>query len=124
MALSRCVDELIDMVERGHFLEALLHFYASDAEVQENDQPPRVGIKALVANEKAVLAAFKSMTGQALVSFVKGDRAVIRWAFEFIAGDGVVIRLDEIALQTWRDEKIVHEKFYYDPAQMRAPTVR
>jgi hypothetical protein len=37
------------------------------------------------------------------------------------AADGTVRRLDELALQTWRDDKIVEEQFYYDPSQFAAP---
>lgn len=119
MSLSRLVDDLIGMVEQGRFLEAFERFYASDAEVRENDQPARVGLEALIANETAVLSAFRSVRGKALTSLVDDEQAVIRWAFEFAASDGGLIRLDELTLQTWRGDKITHEKFYYDPAQMR-----
>jgi len=34
---------LIAMAEQGKFLEAIQEFYAEDATMQENNQPPRVG---------------------------------------------------------------------------------
>lgn len=34
--------------------------------------------------------------------------------------DGKVRRLDEIALQEWRGEKIARERFFYDPACFKA----
>ncbi|MBN8838810.1 MAG: ester cyclase [Sphingomonadales bacterium] len=119
MSLSQQVDGLIEMVERGEFIEAFPRFYAVDAEMQENDNPPRVGIDALIANERMMLAAFPQVQARALSRFVSGDQAVIRWTFEFVAPHGATIRLDELTLQTWRDGRIVHEKFYYDPVQMR-----
>jgi hypothetical protein len=117
MATGPNVGVLIEMVERGAYLEAFDRCYAPDAVVQENDSAERAGIDTLIANEKAVLGAFRSITGRALASFVSGDQAVIHWAFDFVGHDGSLGRLDELALQTWRDGLIVHEKFYYDPAQ-------
>jgi ketosteroid isomerase-like protein len=39
--------------------------------------------------------------------------------FEFVRPDGRTLRMDELAYQLWRGDKIVQERFYYDPAQMR-----
>jgi ketosteroid isomerase-like protein len=44
-----------------------------------------------------------------------GDRAAIHWVFDFTGTGGKRLRLDQIAYQTWKDGKIVHERFYYDP---------
>ena len=118
--LSERVAALVEMVEAGQFLEAMLLFYAADVEVQENEQVPRIGLEAAVANEERVLAAFPKVTARALATFAAGDQAVIRWTFAFTAAGGATFRLDELALQTWRDGWLVREKFYYDPAQMQA----
>lgn len=120
MSLAARVSALVAMAESGRFLEALPTFYAPDVQVQENDQPPRVGLDAAIANERHVLSAFARITGKALATFVQDDQAVIHWSFDFVAPNGATTRLDELALQTWRDGLIVAEKFYYDPAQMQA----
>lgn len=116
----------VEMVEGGRFLEAMETFYAADATMQENEQPPRIGKDALLANERKVIGGTKRVTAQAVGPvFVDGDHAVVRWRFEFEGRDGSVRRVDEIAHQRWRGEKIVEEKFFYDPAQMAkavAPT--
>ena len=52
---------------------------------------------------------------------VDGDRVAIRWLFEFEFLDGRTLRLDEIAWQRWRGDRIVEEKFFYDPAQLAPP---
>lgn len=90
--------------------------------MRENLGPPRGGRDALVAHETAVLAGHRSIvTREAEPVLVDGDKVVIRWLFEMTAADGTVRRLDELALQTWRDDKIVEEQFYYDPGQFAAP---
>ena len=114
------VAALMAMVEQGKFVEALEEFYTEDATMQENSAPPRVGRDRLVEHERGVMASFRQIRTLPVESFlVDGDRAVIRWVFEFTSSDGTSFRLDELAHQRWRGDQIVEERFYYDPAQMR-----
>lgn len=114
------VQDLIDHVENGRFIEAIETFYAHDATMQENQRPPRTGLAALVEGEKGVLAAFASVRALPSTTFVlDGDVVVIHWLFEFVHNDGRSLRQDELAWQVWLDNKIVEERFYYDPAQIR-----
>ncbi len=113
------VKALIERVEKGRYVEALEEFYAADATMQENGQPPRVGLEALVAQERGVMAAFREIRTLPVDTwFVDGDRAVIRWVFEFTRPDGTSFRLDELSLQRWRGDRVAEERFYYDPAQL------
>ena len=113
------VDAFVSLVEAGDFVGAIERFYAPEASMQENDEPPRLGRDVLVEHERGLMAAFSGITAKKLgPAMVEGDRAVIRWVFEFTAQDGAKIMLDEIAWQTWRGDKIVEEKFYYDPKQV------
>jgi hypothetical protein len=67
---------LIRMAEQGSFLEAVPEFYAEDAPMQENNQPPRAGLAALLENERRVLASLKN-THQPR-GFVSGRRGPVR----------------------------------------------
>ena len=112
------VQQLIALVERGRYVEALLAFYAEDATMQENNQPPRVGLETLVKHEQGVIAAFSEVRTLPVQSFlVDGDHVVINWVFEFVGKDGRKLRMDELAHQVWRGERIIRERFYYDPAR-------
>jgi ketosteroid isomerase-like protein len=114
------VKQLIALVEQGKYVEAIQQFYAEDASMQENNQPPRKGLGTLVKHEQGVMASFKTMRTLPVENFlVDGDRVVIRWVFEFTRPDGKMLRMDELALQRWRGEKVVEERFFYDPAPMR-----
>lgn len=114
------VQQLIALVEQGKYVEAIQQFYTEDASMQENNQPPRRGLAALVKHEQGMMATFKSMRTLPVDAFlVDGDRVVIRWVFEFTRPDGKMLRMDELALQRWRGDKVVEERFFYDPAQVR-----
>ena len=112
------VEALIAMAEQGKFLEAIEEFYAEDATMQENHRPPRVGLRALLENERRVLAALKEIRVNRAESFlVDGDRSAINWVYFFVDVKGREIPRNEVAYQVWRDGKIVEERFYYDPDQ-------
>jgi hypothetical protein len=47
---------------------------------------------------------------------------VINWIFDFVDHAGRAFTLDELAFQLWREDRIIAERFYYDPAQRGRPT--
>jgi hypothetical protein len=114
------VEMLIAMAEQGKFLEAIQEFYAEDATMQENTQPPRVGLAALLENERRVLASLKEIRVNRADSFiVDGDRAAINWVYHFIDSQGRELRRNELAYQVWRDGEIVCERFFYAGEAMK-----
>lgn len=114
------VAALVAMVEQGSYVEAIREFYAEDASMQENGEPPRSGRDRLIEHEWRMLSAHKEARTLPGSSFLlDGDRVVIHWVFEFTRRDGTSFRMDELAHQHWRGDRIVEERFYYDPAQLR-----
>jgi len=72
-------------------------------------------------SERKILAAHKGVVTRLIDPvFINGDQVVIHWVFEFTRPDDTVMRIEELAHQTWRGDRIASERFYYDPAQMRA----
>ncbi len=112
------VQALIDLVERGRYIEALESFYHDDASTQENLDPPRRGLDTLIKGERRVMAAHRDIRTRPVQTFmVEGDRVVVNWIFDFVNREGRAFTLDELAFQLWREERIIEERFYYDPAQ-------
>lgn len=108
----------VQRVEQNAHVQAIEEFYADDASMQENTQPPRVGKAALIENERRAMARARSVHSQCVGPvFVHGERVVIRWRFRFEGLDGSVRELEELAYQEWRGEQILREQFFYDPAQ-------
>lgn len=117
-SLQDTVEKFVAAVEAGDTVQALLDFYAEDASMQENTGPPRRGREALVAHERRNLAGVRWQRAFCVRPvLVAGDRAVVRWRFEFETQAGRVQRFEELAYQVWRDGRIVEETFFYDPAQ-------
>jgi len=119
--IRESVETLIAMVERQEFLEAIARFYAEHATMQENNDPPRVGLEALLEGERYALAnRLRDIHVSRAASYVvDGNRAAINWEFEYTNYQDERLRLNEIAYQLWEDGKIVQERHFYDPARIR-----
>jgi len=111
------LDEFIAVVESGDHAGAIERYYTEDASMQENAAPPRQGRDFLVAHERGVLARMQHVYSKAVTSVVEGDNVAIHWNFELTDLKGNVHKLDEVALQLWRGDRIFRERFFYEPAK-------
>ena len=122
MPNRQTVEAFVALVEAGDFVGAIEQFYAPDAATRENTADPVVGRDMLMAKERGVMAAYQKIEASRIgPSLIEGDTMATRWKFTFTGNDGSVRMLDEIAWQTWRDEKLIEEHFFYDPRQMTGP---
>ena len=120
MSIKPHVLDLIALVESGRMLEAFERYYADDVAMQENVAAPTVGFDANYARESAFYGSLREAKFTPVSIVVEGDRAAINWIFDYTTGDGQRYRMDEIAVQTWRNGKIVHERYIYDTATLAA----
>lgn len=51
-------------------------------------------------------------------SLIEGEHVATR-CVQFTNADGTIRTLDEIAWQTWQDDKLIEERFYYEPKQLQ-----
>ncbi len=118
MPSAEVLERFIAQVESNDHVGAIEQFYAPNASMQENEMPPRIGRDALVLSERQALARVRSVRSKCVRVFVDADHVVIRWVFEFEGLDGARTRMDELAYQRWEGDRIVEEKFFYDPRQL------
>ena len=113
------VEAFVATVEAGDYIGAIERFYAPEASMRENGEAPRVGRDLLVEGERRVMSAFARIAAQHQGPIViDGDRVAIHWRFDFTPAEGPARALEEIAWQRWEGERVVEERFFYDPAQM------
>lgn len=111
------------MIERFEFLESIPRFYAEEMTARENQEAPRIGRQAQIENETRALERMRFHRMRAVSFAVDGDHVAIHWDAGMTLPDGSEIALEEIAYQTWKDDRIVAERYFYDPAQ-RMPRPR
>ena len=115
------VRSYIRRVEQRDFVGAIVHFYHEDAEMQENKGPIRKGREALLANEMDTLIRFGQIPSCNAESFaINGRKVFINWKIELNV-PGVGRRtLNEVAMQDWEADRIIRERFYYDPSLLKS----
>ena len=110
------VEALIRAVVGGEYVRAIADFYHADASMQENDAPPREGRDVLLEFERKMLERMRMSAHPVEAFAVDGDVVAIRWVFDATDRNGVTRRLEEVALQHWRGDRIARERFFYDTA--------
>jgi ketosteroid isomerase-like protein len=115
------VEDFIARVVSGAHVEAIEDFYHENASMQENLQEPRRGRTSLMKNEAEVLQRVQMHTHADPPFSVDGDLVAINWTFDATGKDGVTRRLNEIAFQRWRGDRILEERFFYDTASAWKP---
>ena len=121
MPTTERVRDLITYVEQGRFPEAIEKFYADKVEMRDNLAAPTVGRAANVERERNFVAYIAQLhESRAAEVLVDGDRVVIHWMLDFTGRDGKRFHYDQLAYQLWEGDRIVRERFVYDPGTIAA----
>lgn len=113
------VEQLIAYTVQGRSQEALLEFYAEDVVIQENQQAPRIGLAASLARNREAAQWTASVHEISVPNvLIAGDQVVIQWHAEWTLSNGVRVRIEELAWQQWQGDRIVCERFFYDPTPL------
>jgi hypothetical protein len=103
------VESLVRYTVEGRLVEALETFYHED------------GLAASIERQKmAKAAAMEIHEIKAASVLVEGNRAAIEWHAEWTLPNGTRVRVEEVALQTWKGDRIAHERFFYDMSPLIA----
>ncbi|WNM61068.1 nuclear transport factor 2 family protein [Candidatus Nitrospira neomarina] len=110
------LEDLFSYIREGRILDAINAFYAEDAAMQENDQPPTVGRKANLEREKQFMNTVKEwkrfdVTAKGVGEDVTFYETVMDW----IATDGTPVHAEQVVVAKWQDGRITHERYYHNP---------
>lgn len=100
----------------GKLLEAFDHYYADEV-VMTEPRGTREGKKACRAYEVQFLESIKEFHGldvKSVASDEANQTTFVQSIMEVTFQDGNRAKLDQVAVQKWKGEQIVHETFYYD----------
>ena len=114
MNLKESVEDLNSMLLQGRAMEAFEKYYADDVVMQENEQPPTVGKSANREREKQFFSNVTDFRGAEVKAVAVGDNVtMVEWFFDYTHKEWGKKTYHQVAVQRWRDGKIVHERFYY-----------
>ncbi len=105
--------ELNDMIRQGKALEAFERFYADDVVMMENDQAFE-GKDVNRKREQEFFGNIQELHAAGIgATAVNGNHSFCEQNFDATFKDGSRVQMQEVAVRTWRDGKVIKERFYY-----------
>ena len=114
LQIENSLQELNSMVLSGKALEAFEKFYHDDVSMQENDSPPTVSKEANRQREIDFFSNITEFRGAEVKGIGVGDDISFAiWNYDYTHKDWGVRNYSQVAIQEWKDGKIIKEKFVY-----------
>jgi ketosteroid isomerase-like protein len=114
MSIKAQVQSVIDGILKGKILETFDAYYTDDVVMSENRTEERVGKAVNREYEIKFLDSIQEFHGaQVGRVVVDGDHAAVEWSFDITFKDGNRVKMQQVAVQTWKDGKIIREDFYH-----------
>lgn len=115
-SVAQSVEELNNMILQGQILDAFDRFYAPSVVMADNFNGDRVGFDACREFEVDFVNSLTAFRG-AEVRHVQIDEenglAFVKWHFDYTHKEWGDKNYVQVAVQRWKDGKIVHERFLY-----------
>ena len=117
--LKSKVEALNHLILNGNTIQAMEVFYADNVEMQENEEPPRIGKINCINIERNNLQNVKSVTPTLFNQAIDNAKSVVfsEWSFLIIYNDDSKLILTEVSVQHWLNGQVAKEKFYYKSVQ-------
>lgn len=117
MSNLKNIQDVYSMMGEGKALEAIDKYYADDVQVIEGTGDVRNGRAAQKEACGQWLGNIKEMHGGGIDAFTiseDGNTTSVECWYDNTFADGRRMKLEEVAVQKWKNGKIVKERFYYN----------
>ncbi len=115
MTYLQKVQDLYTMINTGQLLEGFEKYYAQDVVMNEIGEAERVGKDVNRTYEQQFVASVKEIHGGG-ASFASNEETgvtmVENW-MDISFQDGNRIKMEQVAVQTWKGDEIIKEVFYH-----------
>jgi ketosteroid isomerase-like protein len=109
--------DIYDMLAKGKMLEAFDKYYHKDVVMVEATGETRKGIDANRKFQAEFMGMIKEVHGsgvRALTSNEKEATTMVESWMDVTMKDGTRNMMEEVAVQKWKGDQIIHERFYYN----------
>lgn len=117
MSIKKLVEEMYDMLSEGKFTEAFEKYYHEDVVMIEGDGTRREGKKYNQKVEQEFLdsiVTFHGLGTTAITSNFDTNISMVETWLDVTYKDGERLKIEQVARQTWKGDKIIEERFYYN----------
>jgi ketosteroid isomerase-like protein len=108
---------MYDMLAQGKMLEAFEKYYHNDVVMVEATGDIRNGKEANRKYENEFLGMIKEVHGSGVTAITSDEKAGVTMSeswMDMTFKDGNRVKMEEVAVQKWKGDQIVHERFYYN----------
>jgi hypothetical protein len=108
------IAELLEYVQQGRIMDAMREFYADDVVMEEPMYGATPGLSANLEREQKFVESVKEFRGFEAKNVSVGENcATYENVMDWVDVSGQEIHVEQVAVQEWKDGKIVRERFYY-----------
>jgi hypothetical protein len=114
MGIETNVKDLNQMILEGKMLDAFEKHYADDVVMQDINMEPTVGKDANREREMKWLEGITDFRGAEVKNVAVGDNvSMVEWFMDYSHKEYGDVKMAQVAVQNWKDGKIVKEVFYH-----------
>lgn len=108
------LDDLFAHCRAGRIMDAMRTFYHDDVVMSEPAYGDTVGLAANLEREQRFVDSVREFRRFDVIASAVGDGVTMyENVMEWVDVNGTEIRVEQVAVQTWRDGRIIRERFYY-----------
>ena len=108
------IRELLGYIQEVRIMDAMREFYAEDVVMEEPMYGSTRGLEANLEREQKFVDSVKEFRGFEAKNVSVGENsATYENVMDWVDVSGQEIHVEQVAVQEWRDGKIVRERFYY-----------
>ena len=114
MSLTLSVQQLNHLVQQRRLVEGIERFYSDDIVMVEGGGATTVGKDTNRERERVFESGLTRWDARLVASAVDeaAGTALNQWTIEYAHSEWGAGALNQVAVQQWRDGRIVHEAFY------------
>ncbi|MFP4089748.1 MAG: SnoaL-like domain-containing protein [Cyclobacteriaceae bacterium] len=119
MTLKEKAQDLYNMIGQGQLLDAFDKYYAENV-VMTEPRGTREGKASCREYEVQFLNSVQEFHGMEVKSIASDESkgvVFIEVAMDVTFQGGSRVNMEQVAVQHWENDQIVHERFYYDNSQ-------
>ncbi|MEM6393492.1 MAG: SnoaL-like domain-containing protein [Planctomycetota bacterium] len=107
------IHELLEYIQQGRIMDAMREFYADDVVMEEPAYGTTAGLQANLDREQQFVDSVKQFKGFTAKVAVGEGFSAYENTMDWVDQDGNDVHVEQVAVQDWKDGKIVRERFYY-----------
>jgi ketosteroid isomerase-like protein len=108
--------DIYDMLAQGKMLEAFDKYYHKDVEMVEATGETRKGKEANRKFQADFMGMIKEVHGSGVTAITSNEKeatTMVESWMDVTMKDGKRSKMEEVAVQKWKDGQVIHERFYY-----------